>query len=50
MHFVLTADAVFDAEDLDDALAKLADHFLALLLDNDRPSMFSYGSVRVARQ
>lgn len=39
-RFHLMADAIFEAEDLDDALSLLVHHFAALLHDRESPLQF----------
>jgi hypothetical protein len=48
MKFRLTADATFEAEDLDDAFAKLAEHFRRLSdAGSDGPEIITSGKISI---
>jgi hypothetical protein len=49
MRFRLTADLVFEAEDLKDAYRRLAAHFLRVSIrEDDEPSQWEQGVLEVA--
>ena len=41
MRFTFKADILFDAEDLDEAMLKIAQHFLDVCLDGNKPAWFT---------
>jgi hypothetical protein len=49
MIFHLRADATFDAESIDDAFIKLANHFLSLRLGKEDTGLEQSGSIKIQR-
>lgn len=49
MTFHLRADATFEAEGIDDAFIKLANHFLSLRLGKEDTGLDQSGSIKITR-